>query len=227
MSISSSAEAERCFERFCANLSLQCERVIESSAQRERRPDYSLIGFDRTRLLVEVKLVSPSPSEADELARLRAGEIFARRIVPGERLRRMIADANGQLRQRAGAGLPGVLVVFCADPFLRNHLDPYSVLTAMRGLDEIPVTVHRDPSIPPVFGEVRSGPRKSMTEIKNRSTSAVILPRQDESADWQLSVFLNRFARITLPRTAFEHPRVRHFEIRPDERDWQSVPAAC
>jgi hypothetical protein len=135
-------------------------------------------------------------------------------------MRRLIKSANQQLRTLE-SDLPGLLVVFITHWHLRRHVDPYAILTAMRGLDVVDVEVPVDPKEAPVFGSVRSGPKKQMTEDHNTSTSAIACATQLSEAEWGLDVFHNRFATRPLPTKALQGPHVRHWRIRTDEREWE------
>jgi hypothetical protein len=112
------------------------------------------------------------------------------------------------------------LVVFNPIFLLSWHTESYSVLTAMRGLDVMRVAVDPDLNIPPVFGELRPGPKKRMTPNCNTSTAAIICPREIEAGTWFVPVYHNRHSTLSLPLSALAHPFVRQFRVSPDEREW-------
>lgn len=216
---------EQLFERFCAAFALKHERIAEAAANGEQRPDYHVTGSDGTEFVAEVKLVTPTDDEARDIARVYAGEVFATGGTPGERMRRLISKPNRQLKA-LDTGQPGVLVVFNPEFLLKRHTDPYSVLTAMRGLDTIDVQVPADSREHPVFGDLRSGKGKKMTSTGNTSTSAVICPTEGADGVWSTGVYHNRFAAHPLPVTAIQDTHVVHFRIADDERDWTPLSRA-
>lgn len=214
-----SETGEQLFERLCASLGLSHARIAEAPKQGEQRPDYRVIGSDGSCFVAEVKLVSPTAEEARDIERIYRGEIFAIGGTPGNRMRALIKKANPQLKA-LGEALPGVLVVFNPEVLLRRHTDPYAILTAMRGLDTIDVHVPLSPQESPVFGELRSGGGKKMTESSNTSTSAIICPEESAEGVWRIGVYHNRFAARPLPPGALRGIHAIHFRISDDERDW-------
>ena len=216
---------EHLFERFCASLGLQHERIAEATEQGEQRPDYRVVGSDGAQFVAEVKLVSPTAEEARDIARVYRGEIFATGGTPGDRMRRWIGKANQQLKA-LGDQAPGVLVVFNPEVLLRRHTDPYAILTAMRGFDTIDVHVPLSPTKKPVFGELRSGGGKKMTPFHNTSTSAVVCPEEIAGGVWRTGIYHNRFAARPLAVSTLQEASAIHFRITDDERDWTQLRAA-
>ncbi len=216
---------EQLFECLSASLGLVSTRVPEASTLGERRPDYSVVGTDGTAFYAEVKLISPNKEETEMIERGKRGEVVGTGGTPGERMRSLIDKANGQLRAVAAEGHPGVLVVFNPELFISWHTDPYCVLTAMRGLDVVPVLVPADPRQSPQFSDVRSGPKKRMTPGANTSTAAVICPVEVEVDvdDWRINVFHNRHATRALPVAALQHHAIHHWRISDDERGWNPI----
>jgi hypothetical protein len=211
------------FERLCNRLGLAFTRVEEASRESERRPDYRVTGSDGSNFIAEVKTITPNAQEASDISRFERGEIFATGGTPGHRLRRLIGSANQQLKALA-ADMPGILVVFNPEILLHRRTDPYSILTAMRGLDVIDVEVPNDMRDAPRFGELRSGPGKKMTADVNTSTSAVVCPAELEKDEWRIAVYHNRHATQPLDASAISGPGITHFCIAPDERDWVPCP---
>ena len=215
-----SNEAEELFEYFCADIGVGCDRVPTASAIGERRPDFQVRGCDGTAFFAEVKQVVPNAEEVEQIRQMRAGKVGSFRTEPGAKVRGYIAKANGQLRGATRGEHPGLLVILNKDWFLRHHTEPYAILTAMRGLDVIPVLVPSEPHLSPEFQTVRSGPKKRMTSDDNTSISAVLTLRQGADVQWAGDVFHNRFAACPLPFSALVGPCVKHYIIRADERGW-------
>jgi hypothetical protein len=218
-----SESGEVMFERLCAALSLASSKIPEAASKNESRPDFKVLGTDGSSFLAEVKLISPSRSEAHDISRFERGEIVLMGGTPGDRLRDLIGKANRQLRALSARGLPGVLVVFNPRLLLRWHTDPYSMLTTMRGLDVVDVKVPVDPRTAPALGPLRSGPKKQMTATSNTSTAAVICPHEEERDRWIVNVYHNRHAKRTFPVEALTHHSVQHWRLSDDERDWVEI----
>jgi hypothetical protein len=215
---------EEMFERVCNRLGWTFSRIEEASRAAQQRPDYRVIGSDGSAFIAEVKTIMPNADEARDIARFERGEVFATGGTPGHRMRRLIASANQQLKALA-AGVPGLLVVFNPEILLHRHTDPYSILTAMRGLDVIDVEVPRDMRESPRFGELRSGPGKKMTTDANTSTSAVVCPSEVAKDEWTIGVYHNRHAIKPLSMDAMSGPSIAHLCIASDERQWVRCPA--
>ena len=207
---------EAMFERMCSALGLEAKRIPESAAQRQKSPDFEVVGLDGTAFHAEVKTVSPSPEEAEYIQAVYRGEVRVSGGTPGDRMRELIAKANKQLKAVADHGWPGTLVVFNPELLLKWHTEAYSILTAMRGLDVVDVTVPLDPGVPPSFGPLRAGPRKRMTADANTTTAAIVCPREISSGNWEVDVYHNRHAARVLPFAALDHLCVRQWVLTAD-----------
>jgi hypothetical protein len=101
--------SEEQFEAFCKNRGIPLERIPESDS---RTPDYE-IDIESQRIIVEVKETSPNPEEieSDRLLNERGyGNVTGG--TPGDRVRKMIRSASGQLKARSNGVLLTLLVVF-------------------------------------------------------------------------------------------------------------------
>ena len=185
-----STKSENLFTRFCEQVSIQCQRVQESQ---ESRPDFELRIGD-SRILVEVKQFDPTPEEKEAAIRFENGEQVGFEAKPGERIRRVVRKANYQFKAMlANHPSPAILVVYNNTP-CSLHTDPYSVRTAMRGLDYVEVNVPANPSEPPQFGSYKSGQGNTMREGVNTSTSAVCVLTESGVGELCLAVFHNPHA---------------------------------
>jgi hypothetical protein len=190
---------DQLFEDFCSRRGIERKRIPEGPS---KTPDYKLrIGAHW--LLAEVKTLEPNQQERGVNARRARGEIVAGGGTPGERLRREIRSANAQLKALASAegvpteGVPTLLVVF-NNTGCDIHTNPYSVMTAMQGLDVIDVSVPRDLALRPTFGHTHSGPERAMRPDANTSTSAIAVLHDLGSEGMQLAVFHNRHGTVLL-----------------------------
>lgn len=203
--------SETLFEELCDSLAIPWHRVAE--AQNERRPDYEIELTDH-RVVVEVKQFDPNPEESEAIRRLEKGGPVTRMGTRfGDRIRKAIQSAAPQLKALSKGECPTMLVVYnnvFGYPF---HTDTYNVATAMQGLDVVPVLVPADPSIAPLFQDVRSGRDKKMTECHNTTISAigVLVAAFDDRT--HLCIYHNRHARHPIDPKWLQHSRVQHFRL--------------
>jgi hypothetical protein len=215
------------FQDFCTALGLAWELVPTASSEGQKRPDYLITGPGPSAFYVELKAVTPNEEESLQLERLYTGKgASSFNVEPGAKVRALIAKANPQLKAVVDEQLPGVLAILNPEPALSHHIEAYAVLTAMRGLDVVPVLVPKNPADPPIFQDVRSGPKKRMTRSANTTISAILVPYLTNDRGWAAEVYHNRFAARPLDPRALLWPTIRHWRIREDERDWEPHPAA-
>jgi len=100
------------------------------------------------------------------------------------------------------------------------HSEPYGVLTAVRGLDQIPITVPRNPHERPRFGSAHPGPKKKLTATTNRSISAIAV-LNDGFNGTRLTVYHNRHASVPLSIRELVGVSIKHFRLGDDEQSWQ------
>ena len=223
-------ESERLFAAFGQQSRFQLHRIPTADALGHQRPDYMVRSRGRRarRVLVEVKQVGPSRAEQPMVREFERTGRVEMQGTPGERIRNAIKKAGPQLRAMNDGRGPALIVIYDAYPLGSSlHTDPYSVLTAMRGLDVIDVQVPRDPSAPPIWGALRPGPGRRMTPTANTSISGIALLRHDGPRALRLDVFHNRFAAVPLRLVDLAGGRVRHFRMRRDLNDWEPVPGAA
>ena len=210
-------KSESNFERLCEAAGWELQRVPETDS---RRPDYILTTPSSSRIIVEVKQFEPNPEERALLARQARGEVVVFPTLPGERIRRAIRSAGPQLKALAPQGDSSMLVVFHATSVATMHTDPYSVLTAMRGIDVVPVLVPADPQKSPSFGSSRPGPHKKMTADANTSISCIAVLAESEG-DVTLNVFHNPHAARPLDPGTISASSIRHWRMSRDQSDWE------
>jgi hypothetical protein len=212
--------SEILFAALCAGHGLIAESVPTASNLGEQRPDYRVTDREGRVFFAEVKEVQPNPEETHQLTEALAGRVGAFGTTPGARLREYIGVANRQLRAVTAGQVPALLVVYNTEFFLRHHSEPYAVLTAMRGLDVIPVEVPQDARIAPRFGDVRPGPGRAMRPDANRNISAIAVVTPGPTTGWAVAVYHNRFAACPFPVSSFTGTSITHYDIGPDEHHW-------
>lgn len=207
---SAPTDSELLFGDLCRACSIEYERVEESTTEGERRPDFTIQLAGRT-VVVETKQFDPNEEELRAHHALMRGEVVVSGTTPGDRVRRAIQCAAPQLRNRSRGEMPAMLVVYNNVLASRPHADPYAIATAMNGLDVVPKLVFRDPTIAPVFQDVRSGPKRKMNENANTTISAVGVLVRDEKGQPLLHVYHNGFARHPISPDWLRHARVVHW----------------
>lgn len=200
--------SEDMFEELCRSVGIACDRVDETTTL---TPDYE-VKFSGHRIVAEVKQFDPNKEEAESIRRLAAGGIGGTTATPGQRIRKAIDDAAPQLKALSKGECPTMVVVY-NNSGAKQHTDPYSVATAMQGLDVVPVLVPEDPSISPQFQDVRSGPKKRMTTIHNTTVSAIGVLVTDFDDQTQLCVYHNRHAVNRIEPDWLRGERVHHYRL--------------
>ena len=146
--------------------------------------------------------------------------------VPGARLRKVIDRANAQLKTLSQGKKPGILIVYNNVWGGSYHTDPYAVLTAMRGLDVVPVLVPEDARHPPTFLDARPGPKKKLRPDENTHVSAIaVLFGTADTA--QLAVYHSPHARTPLAPGDLTADGVTQFRMCEDESGWDRIESAA
>jgi hypothetical protein len=215
--------SETIFERFCAEMRIQCVRVPEEAG---RTPDY-VITLNGQQVIVEVKEFTPNKEEkeSDRVLRERGvGNVLTE--TPGARVRQKIADCSAQIKARTHGRLPGLLVLFDRGRVI-GHAEPYHIMVAMYGLEQIHVAVPRDPSMRPYATGMSLGPKRKMTERTNRSISAIGALFMTGPDAIYLHVYHNKFAAVPLdPDAVAAHgiPQSRLQDETPGQRArWEII----
>jgi type I restriction enzyme S subunit len=215
--------SEAAFEAFCTDVSIPFVRIPRK--QNERTADY-LVNSGAQQFVVELKQFDPNEEEEAAIAARAEGKIVAQGGVPGSRIRLAIQNAAPQLKLSSGGRLPAMLVVYnCTG--VNMHTDPYSVATAMQGLDVIDIAVPAETSESPNFGPPRSGPKKKMTANSHTSISAIAVLGDNLDGRMRLDVFHNRHAKNPLDPDKLRGPRVHHWRLPDGARsslvEWDPV----
>jgi hypothetical protein len=213
--------SEQLFEEFCRSASITCERILPSAVAGARSPDYRIRDQVGDAVIVEVKQFDPSPEEKKEIEAWLAGKVVVRGGVPGARLREVIDRANVQLKTISKGQLPGLLVIYNNVLGDRHHTDPYAILTAMRGLDVVPVVVPKDPRQSPTFLPSRPGPKKKLRADANTHISAIAVLERIEDEQFRFIVYHNPHARKPINAQGFVGQHIHHLMMRGDQSDWE------
>ncbi len=214
--MSQKSKSEKLFETFCNLNQISWEKIEESSLA--RRPDYK-INLSGQDFIVEIKQFDLNEEEQEIIKRQQQGEGIAFSINPGERIRKAIRKANSQLKQLSKGKIPTLLFVFdnvfpdpCLGPWL-GHTSEYCVMTAMKGVDQIPVAVPRDPKQPNVFGKVESGGKRAMRSDINTTISAVAAIDAYDEDNIHLRVYHNWYAAVPIDPALLHISNVKQFRL--------------
>jgi len=203
--------AEQVFIELCDQAGIRWRRIPTAEKDREKRPDYE-IEVSGNYVVVEVKQFDPNREEKKALADLEKQHFAAFPTrKPGGRVRKAIDKAAPQLKALSKGKLPTVVAVL--SNVLDSHVDPYDIMTAMKGLDTVPVTVPKDSNVQPSFGDPKSGPDKRMTTNHNTTISAVAVIRKAPEAGYVLDVYHNNFAANPIDPAWLRRPDIRHWKI--------------
>jgi hypothetical protein len=211
--------SEEMFEAFCKMNGVKWRRVPISTG---RTPDYE-IAINGQRIVVEVKQIDPNPQERLEIEAIAAKrDVFGGSGAPGDRMRSVIADANGQLKSRSQGKYPSLLVVYDNVPHA-CHTAPYSILVAMYGLQQLNLSVPETPNLPIRLAGESFGGKRKMTPVSNTSTSAVAVLKEHAVAGFALDVYHNIFAAVTLDPTVLAGLPIRQYTLPcPGKREFQN-----
>lgn len=201
--------SEREFEAFCRLRCIPLERITVADT---RTPDYEVrLGSDR--IVVEVKETSPNPDELESLRLLsERGVGKATGGTPGDRVRKMIRSASGQLKARSRGELPTLLVVFDQGR-VAGHVESYHISVAMYGLEQVHLAVPPIGQGQPFITGTSHGPKRKMTETNNTSISAIGALMMSGPTDHHLYVYRNHFAKIPLNPDLLRPFGVKHFDM--------------
>lgn len=195
-------QSETLLEKFCMESQI---RITPIPTEETQTPDYEMI-LEGQKIIVEVKETRPNRHE-QESERLRRESRWEKVLsrTPGDRVRKMIEDSLHQIKTRTEKIYPSILVLFDRGA-VADHLDPYNIRVAMRGLEQLHIAVPRDRSVSPYITRISYGPKRKMTQECNTSISAIgvlITPGPDEI---RLHVYHNQFAAVPLdPRLLAKH----------------------
>ena len=208
--------SEELFERFCSENSIPFQVI--STVGEEKTPDYEL-QVARYSIAVEVKQLDTENEPWKE------GEVKSGSTTPGDHIRRKINKAGPQLRARAAAGQPSILVIY--NNIYRGiciHSEPYDFLVAMYGLQNIVLGV---PEVgPPYIKGQRFGPQRKMTDTTNTSFSALAHLREKKDERLFLDVFHNAHAAIPLDPILLTGDNISHFAIprgSVEFKEWERI----
>jgi hypothetical protein len=202
--VASGESAEVIFERVCDKIGIRWERIPETAT---RTADYWIHLSDGTKVLIEVKQITPNEEEREHQGRFDRGEVAGIATAPGERVRSVIGYAIPQLKAAQAHGCPGIVVVHNA-VFLQDHTDSHHIRCALYGDHVVELAVRRDTLgararyIGPAFGKGR----KARPDANTRLSALAVLQNftDGENVSVYLVIYHNRYAAALARRMASE-----------------------
>lgn len=206
-------QSEKWFEEFCNNAGLNWHRIAEED---NKTPDYQ-IDIDNQIIIVEIKEFSRNKDEqrSDRLLEERGyGEAISN--TPGDRVRKKIRDSSAQIKARTHGVCPGVLIL-CDIKYgcgqITGHTEPYNIRVGMYGLEQIHLSVPKDPKISPYATGISYGPKRKMTTNQNTTFSAIGVLSTPSEHEIRLDIYHNLYASQPLdPKLIVKHG-VRQFHL--------------
>jgi hypothetical protein len=201
--------SECAFESYCKERGIVCRRV---PAREMRTPDYE-ITIDSKEIKVEIKELDPTQEdlESERLLKERGyGTVLSR--TPGERVRRSICAARGQLKQCSLDGSATLLVLYDRGRGF-DYIDPNHIWAAMYGHLQLHLAVPPITKGSPYVLGSSAGPDRLMAGDRNTSFSAIgalFYPAPDQTG---MIIYHNQFARVPLDPALFaRHAIHQYFE---------------
>ncbi|MBX3628119.1 MAG: hypothetical protein KF892_24125 [Rhizobacter sp.] len=217
--------SETLFEQYCSNRSIRFRQVAVST---ERTPDYDLF-LPRRKVIVEVKEISENPTERALTAQAKSGVPVVHSFSPGDRIRKKILDASGQLRSRTRGRYPGLLVVFGTGGS-QMHIGPYQVRVAMYGFETLHFVVPDDPKQAAHVSHVTFGRKRRLTPDTNTSISAVATLTTPRPDTLDMRIYHNQHAAVPLPPQLFARYGVPQYRLGPATAkapQWEEIHGAA
>lgn len=214
--------SEELFERLCNERKIRWKRIIESD---ERRPDYDIY-LPVKKVVVEVKEIGQTNEHKAAEKQLKDKGVSVVSMVPGDKVRKKITNANVQIKNRTKSKYPGLLVLFDRG-FYARYLDPYQIRVAMYGFETMQFAVPNDLNKSPYVTGTKYGGNRKMTFKHNTSISAIGVLHAPNKYNIELDIYHNVFAKVPLELQLFKRYRVSQYILEEEKTgsisDWQEI----
>lgn len=215
-------KSEQLLETWCSKNTWLCEKIPEETA---RTSDYR-INISGITIYVEVKETLPNDEEKKvirQLAENRMSDVHGEE--PGKTIRKKINAAYGQIKRFTELeNCPGILALYnnSGMPGL-GRLHHYHVLTGMFGLQTIPVTIPKDPSIQRIYGPDYFGPKKSVTPNQNRYLSGIMTLYEHYEKGLLIYFYHNPHSLYPINTELINVNNCIQYKLNPIELNWKLV----
>jgi hypothetical protein len=203
---SSMTKSELLFENFCQAYNIPYERILPGAV---KTPDYNIY-LDETKIVIEVKEIDVNAEEQQKINEFDKKGTIAIKSALGKRIRDKITDAAGKFKDAARNGHPSILVLH-NKVRLYKHTSPGDILAGMYGQLYFPV--YGNAGDPLTIGEMKSGPKKKMTQEVNTSMSAIGVPDESSTDGPRFSIYHNFHAKIRLDPLLFWRFNVKSYRV--------------
>lgn len=214
--------SEELLENWCSQNRWGCARIPEGA---ERTPDY-ILKIDGTVVYAEVKEIVANDEEIKVLKQLEecgCGDAYGDE--PGKTVRAKIKESYGQLKRLSKRDKTSAILVLYNNSGMAGlgRLNHYNVLTAMFGLQTVPVRVPHDSSIPVSFGSDFFGPKKSVTPEQNSYLSGILTLYEHYQNGLVAFFYHNPHARYPVPNQLIGCESCVQYRVSSTEINWELI----
>lgn len=214
--------SEELLENWCSLKGWRCERIPEEA---ERTPDY-ILKIDGTIVYAEVKEIVANDEEIKVLKQLEecgCGDAYGEE--PGKTVRAKIKESYGQLKRLSKRDETSAILVLYNNSGIAGlgRLDHYHVLTAMFGLQTVPVRVPHDSTIPVSFGPDFFGSKKSVTPEQNSYLSGILTLYEHYQNGLGAFFYHNPHALYPVPYQLIRCESCAQYRVSSTEINWELI----
>jgi hypothetical protein len=215
-------ESELLFNQWCELANWQCNKIPEET---EKTPDYEWFP-NGEKIYAEIKEIIANEEEIKVLDNLKKTNFSgAYGEEPGKTVREKIKIAYPQLKSRAKIdNRPAVLVLYNNTGMAGfGRIDHYHVLIGMFGLQTVPFSLSADggnwnPSGPDFFG-----PKKSVTENRNRYLSGILTLYRHHERGLLGFMHHNPFAKFPIKHELINVTSCIQYVVSTTEINWDLI----
>jgi len=220
--------SEELLENWCSQKGWECIKIPPSPKETERTPDYS-IKIDGMVVYAEVKEIVANEEEIKVLGQLEErgwGDAYG--VEPGKTVREKIKDSYGQLKRLAERDKTSAILVLYNNSGMAGlgRLSHYHVLTAMFGLQTVPIKVPCDSAIPLSVGSDFLGSKKSVTSNRNRYLSGILTLYEHDQNGLMAFFYHNPYAHFPVDCRLIGNERCIQYRVSPTKRNWELIKCA-
>jgi len=213
--------SEELLENWCSQKGWGCARIPEEV---EQTPDY-ILKIDGTVVYAEVKEIVANDEEIKVLKQLEecgCGDAYGEE--PGKTVRAKIKGSYGQLKRLSKRDETSAILVLYNNSGMAGlgRLNHYHVLTAMFGLQTVPVRVPHA-GIPVSFGSDFFGAKKSVTSEQNSYLSGILTLYEHYQNGLVAFFYHNPHARYPVPYEIIGFENCVQYRVSSTEINWELI----
>lgn len=144
---------------------------------------------------------------------------------PGITVREKIKDSYHQIKRFSEAeGRPGILVLYNNTGMVgSSRIDAYHILTGMFGLQTVPIRASSNPGDRPQVGPDFLGPKKSVTDTRNRYLSGILVLLEHYQRGLIANLYHNPFAHFPVERDQMNCTNCFQYTVNFEKVSWESI----